>query len=50
VAGVVREQVGDYSAAFVAAGWIAIVAGFGALAIKRSTSIPLASTPAPGVV
>ena len=27
VAGVVRESVGDYAAAFVAAGWIAIVAG-----------------------
>lgn len=37
VAGVVREHVGDYSAAFVAAGWIAIVAGFAALAIKRRT-------------
>jgi predicted MFS family arabinose efflux permease len=35
VAGVVREQVGDYAAAFVAAGWIAIVAGFAALAIRR---------------
>ena len=35
VAGVVRESVGDYAAAFVAAGWIAIVAGFAALAIGR---------------
>jgi sugar phosphate permease len=35
VAGVVREQVGDYAAAFVAAGWIAIIAGFAALAIRR---------------
>ena len=35
VAGVVRENVGDYAAAFVAAGWIAIVAGFAALAIRR---------------
>jgi sugar phosphate permease len=35
VAGVVRESVGDYAAAFVAAGWIAIIAGFAALAIKR---------------
>jgi predicted MFS family arabinose efflux permease len=34
-AGVVRENVGDYAAAFVAAGWIAIVAGFAALAIRR---------------
>src|SRR4029079_12925475 len=35
VAGVVREHVGDYAAAFVAAGWIAIIAGFAALAIRR---------------
>jgi len=35
-AGIVRESVGDYAAAFVAAGWIAIVAGFAALAIRRS--------------
>jgi sugar phosphate permease len=34
-AGVIREHVGDYTAAFVAAGWIAIVAGFAALAIRR---------------
>jgi sugar phosphate permease len=35
-AGVVREHVGDYAAAFVAAGWIAIIAGFAALAIRRN--------------
>ena len=35
VAGIVRENVGDYAAAFVAAGWIAIIAGFAALAIRR---------------
>jgi sugar phosphate permease len=35
VAGVVHDRVGDYTAAFVAAGWIAIVAGFAALAIRR---------------
>ena len=35
VAGIVRDSVGDYAAAFVAAGWIAIVAGFAALAIGR---------------
>lgn len=35
VAGVVREHVGDYAAAFVAAGWIAIIAGFAALMIRR---------------
>jgi sugar phosphate permease len=46
VAGVVREHVGDYSAAFVAAGWIAIVAGFAALAIKRRPLIPPAPAPA----
>jgi sugar phosphate permease len=38
VAGVVRENVGDYAAAFVAAGWIAIIAGFAALAIHRPAS------------
>lgn len=45
VAGIVREHVGDYSAAFVAAGWIAIVAGFAALAIKRRPSGPAAPAP-----
>src|SRR5215207_2552295 len=35
VTGVVRESVGDYAVAFVAAGWIAIVAGFAALMIRR---------------
>ncbi|HEX6867193.1 MAG TPA: hypothetical protein VF119_00235 [Candidatus Limnocylindrales bacterium] len=34
-AGVVRDSVGDYAAAFVAAGWIAILAGFAALFIRR---------------
>lgn len=34
-AGIVREHVGDYTAAFVAAGWLAIVAGFASLAIRR---------------
>jgi sugar phosphate permease len=44
VAGIVRENVGDYAAAFVAAGWIAIVAGFAALAIRRKgpdTDVPV---------
>ena len=39
-AGIVRENVGDYSAAFVAAGWIAIIAGFAALAIRRRRARP----------
>jgi len=50
VAGIVRESVGDYAAAFVAAGWIAIVAGFAALAIRRkdpgTESPAVVSTPA----
>jgi predicted MFS family arabinose efflux permease len=41
VAGIVRENVGDYAAAFVAAGWIAIIAGFAVLAIRR----PVTATP-----
>ena len=49
-AGIVRESVGDYAAAFVAAGWIAIVAGFAALAIRRKgpdADVPVAvSAPA----
>jgi MFS family permease len=40
VAGVVRESVGDYAGAFVAAGWIAIIAGFAALAIRRVKVAP----------
>lgn len=39
-AGVVRDSVGDYAAAFVAAGWIAIIAGFAALGIKRPGQPP----------
>jgi predicted MFS family arabinose efflux permease len=46
VAGVVREQVGDYAAAFVAAGWIAIIAGFAALAIRRPGTSTVAEAPA----
>jgi len=44
VAGVVRESVGDYATAFVAAGWIAIIAGFAAMAIRKP------GTPEPAVV
>ncbi|HEV7809241.1 MAG TPA: MFS transporter [Candidatus Limnocylindrales bacterium] len=47
VAGIVREHVGDYAAAFVAAGWIAIIAGFAALAIRRNGPDVL-PTPGPG--
>ena len=39
-AGIVRENVGDYAAAFVAAGWIAIIAGFAALMIRRPGAGP----------
>jgi predicted MFS family arabinose efflux permease len=39
VAGIVRENVGDYAAAFVAAGWIAIIAGFAALGIRRERPV-----------
>jgi sugar phosphate permease len=46
VAGLVRENVGDYAAAFVAAGWIAIVAGFAALAIRRRGPDVEATAPA----
>lgn len=43
-AGIVRDSVGDYAAAFVSAGWIAIVAGFAALAIRRVPSTPALAT------
>jgi predicted MFS family arabinose efflux permease len=42
VAGIVRESVGDYAVAFVAAGWIAIVAGFAAMMIRRREAVPVA--------
>lgn len=46
VAGIVRENVGDYATAFIAAGWIAIVAGLAALAIKRGgAATELATSP-----
>jgi MFS family permease len=38
-AGIVRENVGEYTTAFVAAGWIAIIAGFAALAIRRGPAV-----------
>jgi MFS family permease len=41
-AGIVRENVGDYAGAFVAAGWIAIVAGFAVLGIRRERPAPAA--------
>jgi sugar phosphate permease len=44
VAGVVRDTVGDYAIAFIAAGWIAIVAGFAALLIGRPGSPSRGST------
>jgi sugar phosphate permease len=44
VTGIVRENVGDYAAAFVAAGWIAIVAGFASLAIRRGGAVTPPST------
>ncbi len=47
VAGVVRESVGDYAAAFVAAGWIAILAGFAALAIRARTPESVTAPVAP---
>lgn len=45
VAGVVRDSVGDYAAAFVAAGWLAVAAGIAALAIRRTR--PGAPVPVP---
>jgi uncharacterized membrane protein YdjX (TVP38/TMEM64 family) len=48
-AGVVRENVREYAAAFVAAGWIAIVAGFAALAIRRPVpGVPVVATSTEG--
>jgi MFS family permease len=47
-AGIVRDSVGDYAAAFVAAGWIAIIAGFAAMGIKRSGG-PAVTVPEPVV-
>jgi MFS family permease len=44
VAGVVRDSVGDYAIAFVAAGWIAIIAGFAALWIRRTPATPVLAT------
>jgi MFS family permease len=44
VAGVVRDSVGDYAIAFVAAGWIAIIAGFAALGIRRTPATPVLAT------
>ncbi len=51
VAGLIRDTSGTYTAAFVFAGWLAVVAGLAALAIKRPgppTSEPAPPTPALG--
>jgi hypothetical protein len=40
----VRDSVGDYAIAFVAAGWIAIIAGFAALGIRRTPATPVLAT------
>jgi MFS family permease len=45
VAGIVRDSVGDYAAAFVAAGWIAIIAGFAAMFIGRPSRSSNATSP-----
>ena len=49
VAGIIRDSAGNYSAAFILAGWIAIVAGIGALTIKRPTPSAPAATPTPSL-
>jgi sugar phosphate permease len=38
-AGVVRDRVGDYALAFIAAGWLAVAAGVAALAIGRTRPV-----------
>ncbi len=51
VAGLIRDNVGNYTAAFVFAGWLAVMAGIGALTIRRpgpSGGDPAAPTPALG--
>ena len=48
VAGVIRDNAGTYTVAFVFAGWLAVMAGIGALAIKRPTPGGPATVPAPG--
>ena len=45
VAGVIRDNAGTYTAAFVFAGWLAVVAGLAALAIRR----PGPAAPAPAI-
>jgi predicted MFS family arabinose efflux permease len=45
-AGIVRDNVGGYAAAFVAAGWLAMLAAFAALFIKRTPG-PAVPVPAP---
>jgi len=45
VAGYIRTNAGNYTAAFILAGWLAVAAGIAALAIKRpprGTAVPLA--------
>ena len=34
-AGIVRDDLGSYAAAFIAAGWLAVAAGVAAMVIKR---------------
>ena len=46
VAGLIRDTSGTYTAAFVFAGWLAVVAGLAALAIKRPGPPPEPAPPA----
>jgi predicted MFS family arabinose efflux permease len=45
-AGIVRDSVGDYAPAFITAGFIAILAGFAALGIRRGAGGPAILAPA----
>ena len=49
VAGIIRDSAGNYSAAFILAGWLAIIAGIGALTIRRPTPSAPATTPTPSL-
>jgi predicted MFS family arabinose efflux permease len=50
VAGIIRDNAGNYTAAFVFAGWLAIMAGIAALAIKRpAPPAPEPATPTPAL-
>jgi hypothetical protein len=47
VAAIIRDRAGDYTLAYLTAGWMAVAAGVVILALRRARPTPAAPVPAP---